>query len=76
MKRKRSYEPVPKFDTGNSSHKEKIHRILATFDTRPGFGSKLDQLLPPEHSDEVACFLMFITERQNIYQNKLKRQKI
>ena len=64
MKRKRSYEAVPKFETGND--KENIQRILATFDTRPGFGSKLDQLLPPEHlqssdSDAMATFLLFIT---------------
>ena len=58
---------------------EKIPIILESFGKEVGIGNCLSQLLPHEHlqsADAVACFLLFMRERQKIYQNKRKRRKI
>ena len=60
-------------DEGPASGKRKreVCRVLKSFNACPGFGDSLKKLLPNEfkhcYSNEVACLLLFINERQNIW---------
>ena len=58
---------------------EKIPAILKSFNKNPGFGDQLSELLPSdqvESSDAVASFLLFVCERQSIWSNKRKKNKV
>ena len=57
----------------------KIPAILKSFNKNPGFGDQLSELLPSdqvESSDAVAAFLLFVCERQTIWSNKRKKNKV
>jgi len=68
--------PNKSFEEPKRSNKrsdDSIEVVLDSFGAKPGFGDKLKRLLPPEfrdNSDAVACFLMFINERQNVWFRK------
>ena len=62
-------------DKGPASGKRKreVCRVLKSFNASPGFGDSLKKLLPKDfkhYSDEVACLLLSINERQNIWFSK------
>ena len=53
-------------------------KVLKSFNASPGFHDTLEKLLPKEFkhcSDEVACLLLFIIERQNIWFSKYHNGK-
>jgi hypothetical protein len=57
----------------------KIPAILKSFNKNSGFGDKLSELLPSdqtESSDAVAAFLLFVCERQTIWLNRRKKNKV
>lgn len=67
-------------DEGHVSDKRKreVTKVLKSFNASPGFGENLKKLLPKEFkhcSDEVACLLLFIIERQNIWFSKYHNRK-
>ena len=70
----------PHEDEGHVSDKRKreVTKVLKSFNASPGFGDTLKKLLSKEFkhcSDEVACLLLFIIERQNIWFSKYHNRK-
>ena len=70
----------PHEDEGHVSDKRirEVTKVLKSFNASPGFGDTLKKLLSKEFkncSDEVACLLLFIIERQNIWFSKYHNRK-
>ena len=65
-----------KFETpsdNNDEEKDPETRVLKSLGHSPGYGDRLQELLPQEYSSRsevVAAFLSFIYERQTIYVKK------
>ena len=63
----------------SSKRKREVCKVLKSFNASPGFGDGLKKLLPKEFkhcSDEVACLLLFINERQNIWYAKYHNREV
>ena len=63
----------------SSKRKREVCKVLKSFNASPGFGDSLKKLLPKDFkhcSDEVACLLLFINERQNIWFAKYHHREV
>ena len=70
-------KPRPRL-SDKRKRKREMTKVLKSFNASPGFHDTLEKLLPKEFkhcSDEVACLLLFIIERQNIWFSKYHNGK-